>query len=244
VEAALKIAREIDYPTAISSDLMSLASIHRLQGNLPQSVKAAQEALAVARKTGFVSLQVAALEEWARVLSAQDDVAGAQAALREAGALHTPGEDISAFSDPLLAASAALSAHKPAESATLARAAVDAAAKQRSFSRQALAEALLGQALLAGGKTGEARTAVQRAWARVVRSQCRPIAIEVGIARARVLSDAGDLPALIAEARSRQAYELELGARLVQAELSRDATGAAALRAEARSRGYRFLARQ
>jgi tetratricopeptide (TPR) repeat protein len=244
VEAALKIAREIDYLTAISSDLMSLASIHRLQGNLPQSAEAARQALLVARKTGFVSLQVAALEEWARVLLAQDELAAAQAALREAGTLRKPGVDISAFSDPLLPARAALSAHKPAESATLARAAVDAAAKQRSFARQAIAEAVLGQALLAVGKTGEARTAVQQAWAQVERSQWRLIAIEVGIARARVLSDAGGLLALIAEAQSRQAYELELEARLAKATLSADAAGLAALRVEATNRGYRFLARQ
>jgi tetratricopeptide (TPR) repeat protein len=205
LEAALKIAREIDYPTAISSDLITLANIHRLQGNLPQSAEAAQRALSVARKTGFVSLQVAALEEWARVLLAQDDVPAAQAALREAAGLHMPGEDISAYTDPLLAARAALAAQKPAETVTLARAAADAAAKQRTFSRQAIAEAVLGQALLALGKTGEARAAVQQAWARVEKSQWRPIAIEVGIARARVLSDAKALPALIAEAHSRQA---------------------------------------
>jgi Tfp pilus assembly protein PilF/TolB-like protein len=241
-EAALKIAREIDYPTAVSSDLMNLASIYRMQGNLAQSGEAGREALGVARKTGFVSLQVAALEEWARVLLVQDDVAGAQATLREADALHKAG-DISAFSDPLLPARAALSAHKAAESATLARAAADAAAKIRSLSRQAAAEAVLAQALLAVGETGAARTAVQQAWAQVERSQYRLIAVEVGIARTRVLSDARGLPALIAEARSRQAYELELQGRLVLAELSRDGAGLAALRTEARNRGYRFLAR-
>jgi hypothetical protein len=58
------------------------------------------------------------------------------------------------------------------------------------------------------------------------------------------LSDAGGLLALIAEAQSRQAYELELEARLAKATLSADAAGLAALRVEATNRGYRFLARQ
>jgi hypothetical protein len=77
----------------------------------------------------------------------------------------------------------------------------------------------------------------------VERSQCRLIAIEVGIARARVLSDAKSLPALVAEARSRQAYELELQGRLTKAELSHDGSQLAALRIEATNRGYRFLVR-
>jgi hypothetical protein len=47
----------------------------------------------------------------------------------------------------------------------------------------------------------------------------------------------------IGDRLQQQAYELELQGRLTKAELSHDAPQLAALRSDATSRGYRFLAR-
>ena len=75
-------------------------------------------------------------------------------------------------------------------------------------------------------------------------SQNRLALLEVGISYARATGQADVLPAIVSEARSRQAYELELEARLAQAQLSGDSSQLAALRTEALSHGFRYSARR
>lgn len=243
IEAAVKIAHRLDTHEALADDLASLADVYRTLGDLPRALDVCQQALTNARIAGGVSAEIATLARKARILMAQDDLAGATAVLREydrmGGAVN-----VAAWTDWLLRASMAFAAHQPAEAAALSR---DAALKTGAHHlpwEQARAEALLAESLLAQGDRVNARGAAAQAWARVRNSQNRLIRMEVGISYARVTGRGEVLAAIIAEARSSHAYAWELAGRLTKAGLAHDDRQMAAVRAEALAHGFRYLARR
>jgi len=244
IEPASRIARDLGAHEALADDLASLADVYRIQGDLPRALEVCEEALANARAAGAVASQVAALSRQARLLLAEDDLSGARAALRQYDRLRTGGVDVSAWGDWLLPASIALASHQTAAAATLAADAAKNTAAHRLPWEQARAEALRAEALMNQAGDAEARATVQQAWERVRDSQHGLLRMEVGIAYARVTLQPDDLLPIIAEARCRHAYELELEGRLAQAQLSRNGSQLAALRTEAISRGFRYVARR
>ena len=244
VEAALKVASAIGERESAADDLTSLAGIDRVKGDLQTARGLARQALANAEQTASIAAEMAAIEETARILMAQDDLPGAREAVRRAASLRNRGTDVSAWTDRAIAASLALAEHRLSEAATLAHDAAGAAASKRQPWFQARAEILLAEALLAQGLPEEARTAAQQALNRTQRSQFRLIRLEVAIAYARLTRAPEALPSLIAEAHRRHAYELELEAKLAAAELSRDRGLLVAVRTEALTRGFRYQARR
>jgi TolB-like protein len=242
LDAALAVARATDHPDGVADELRTLAEIDEIEGHLTASRKACAEAVALAGRTALQH-QIDALEQKARLLWMADDLAGAQQALDEAARLPRSWPDASG-QDRRMAALVALAAHKPAAAVAFARDAVKTAGGSRLVHEQARAQAVLAQALLANGELDAARAQARQAMARVEQSQFRLIRLEVAIAHARVTGAAGALPDLISEARARQACEWEMEGRLVAAELSRDTAQLAALRTEAFSRGFRYVARQ
>jgi tetratricopeptide (TPR) repeat protein/TolB-like protein len=241
---AVKIARTLGARAPLADDLASLADFYRVQGDLPRALSLVEEALANAREAGDINSQIAILSRKARVLLAEDDLADARAALGEYERLRAGRVISSAWADWLLAASVAFAAHRPAEAAALANDAAKNMAAHRLPWEQARAEALLAESLLAEGQPAAARGAAEQAWTRVRGSQYRLVYLEVGISYARVMRRPDGLPAILSEARSRHAYELELEGRLAEAELARSSTRLSTVRAEALSHGFRYLARR
>jgi eukaryotic-like serine/threonine-protein kinase len=242
LEAALAIARATDHPDGVADELTTLAGIDEIEGDLTASRKACEEAVALARRATSRH-QTDALEQKARLLWIADDLDGARQALDVTARLRTSWPDASGR-DRLISALVAVAAHKSADAVIFARQAVETAGASHLLHEQARAEAVLAQALLENGQPDDARAAARQAMARVERGQFRLIRLEVSIAHARVTGTPDALPALIAEARARHAYEWELQGRLVAAELARDPKQLAALRTEAGNRGFRYVARQ
>ena len=244
IEAAETIARAIHEPDALAEDLASRAELYLIQGDLPRALQLCGEALENARKSGAVNSQIAVLSRKVRVLLAGDDVAGARAALRDYQRLRGGNVNMTAMGDWNLAAAVAFAERKPAEAAALAADVVRKVSALRLPAQQARAEILLAESLLAQGERAKARASAGQAWSRVRDSQSRLLRMEVGTAYARVTGHTEVLPAIISEARSSGAYAPELEARLAQAELAHDPARLAAIRQEALSRGFRYLARR
>ncbi len=242
LEAALAIARAADHPDGVADELTTLVGIEEIEGNLSASRKACEEAVALAGRATSQH-QTDALEQKARLLWIADDLGGARQALDVTARLQTSWPDASGR-DRLISALVALAAHKSVDAVAFARQAVKTAGASHLLHEQARAKAVLAQALLENGQPDDARAIARQALAGVEHSQFRLIRLEVAIAHARVTGTANALPALIAEAHARHAYEWELEGRLVAAELARDPRQLAALRTEAGNRGFRYVARQ
>jgi eukaryotic-like serine/threonine-protein kinase len=244
IAAAVKIARGIEARTALADDLASLAEVYQVQGDLAGALSLAEEALVDAREAGAVISEIAALSRKVRIMLAEDDLAGAQAALRQYDRLRAGGVNMSAFADGLLAASVAFAGHQPGEAAALASEAAKTAGTHRQPWAQARAEALLAESLLTQGDRPKARASAEQALVHVRDSQYCLARLEVGISCARATGQADGLPAIVSEARARHAYGLELEGRLAEAELARDAAQLAAVRGDALGHGFGYLARR
>lgn len=243
VETATSMARAVGDRAAIADDLVSLAELERIRGDLVEADKTCREGLALSRETSSINTEISAFAERTRILLAADDLAGAQAAFEEYERLRKSGVDVSVFADRSLPVEMALAAGQSALAATLAEALVRETAAQGITVDQGRAEALLGKALLSQGKSAEARTAVESAWGAVRGSQLRLARLEISITLARVTGRPGLLPDLVSEAHSIHVYELELEARMAAAQLSGKTQELAALRREALSHGFKYMAR-
>jgi hypothetical protein len=228
---------------AIADDLVSLAEMDRIRGDLATAGKTCDEGLELSREAAMVNAEVPALAAKTRILIAADDLAGAQAAFQEYTRLLKTGVNVSAFADRSLPVAMALATGQTASADELAAALVREMATQRLTFEQADAEALLAESLLSQGKPNEARTAAESAWARVRGSQHRLARLEIGITRAKVTARPDLLPELIAEAHSSHAYEIELKARMTAAQLEGRSEDLPALRGEALSHGFKYLVR-
>jgi TolB-like protein len=243
MSAALSIARAVGDRGAIADDLVSLAEMDRIRGDLATAGKTCDEGLELSREAAMVNAEVPALAAKTRILIAADDLAGAQAAFQEYTRLLKTGVNVSAFADRSLPVAMALATGQTASADELAAALVREMATQRLTFEQADAEALLAESLLSQGKPNEARTAAESAWARVRGSQHRLARLEIGITRAKVTARPDLLPELIAEAHSSHAYEIELKARMTAAQLEGRSEDLPALRGEALSHGFKYLVR-
>jgi hypothetical protein len=243
LKSAAMIARSIGDQAAIADDLVSLAGVDRIRGDLPEAGRSCEEGLAMSRKAAVPYAELAALAEKTRNLLAADDLAGAHSAFQEYQRLQMSGVDTSALADRTLAAELALADGQPGTAVTLASALNNKTAEKHLSLEQAQVESLLAEALLADNKTADAQKTIERAWARVRQSQAQLTRTAIGITRARVTRDAALLPGLIAEARRSHEYELELEALMAEAQIGGKSQELAALRHQAVSRGFKHLAR-
>lgn len=243
METATNMARAIGDRAAVADDLVSLAEMDRMRGDLVQADKTSREALALSRQAATINAEVPALAERTRILLAADDLAGAQAAFQEYERMRQGGVDVSAFADRSLPVEMALESGQSAKATSLAEAYVHDVAARQITAEQGRAEALLGRALLSQGKSVRARTIVESAWAGIRASQLRLVRLEVGITLAQATGRPELLPELISEAHSRHAYELELEARIAAAQMSGKTKELDAIRSEALSHGFKYMAR-
>jgi len=241
-QTALRIAREIGAQIGVTGELLALSDIAEREGNLAAARQSCDEAQPLAARFP-PEYHVDALEQKARLLLIDDDLAGARRALDEEAQVRKTWPDGSGAGHQL-GARFALAAGKLPDAESLAREAIRIAADHRLVHEQARAEALLGLALLAQGKRDAARTVMQRAMARIDHSQFRLIRLEVAIANARVTGAADQLPPLIQEARTLNDYELEIAGRVASGQLSHNSAQLAAIQKEALSRGFRNIARE
>jgi ATP/maltotriose-dependent transcriptional regulator MalT len=221
-----------------------MADVYHIQGNLPRALEACDEAGSIATEAGAVNSRVAVLWRKASLLLAQDDLAGARSTLREYDRLRAGGVDVAAWGDRLLPAFIELAAHRPAEAAVMANNAIKNASTHPLPWEQARAKALRAEALFSQGDAADARAAVEQAWNGLRESQYRVARLEVGISYVRLTGYMSLLTSIVSEARAKRIYDLELEGRLAQAQLSRDSSQLAALRIEALSHGFRYLARR
>jgi TolB-like protein len=243
LKSAAMIARNIGDQAAIVDDLVSLAEVDRIRGDLPEAARSCEEGLAVSRKAALPYAELPALAAKTRNLLAADDLAGADSAFQEYQRLQKSGVDTSALGDPTLAAELALADGQPGTAVTLASVLNNKTAEKHLSLEQAQVESLLAKALLAENKTAEAQKTIESAWARVRQSQAQLTRTAIGITRARVTRDAALLPGLIAEAKRSHEYELELEARMAEAQIGGKSQELASLRHQAVSRGFKHLAR-
>jgi tetratricopeptide (TPR) repeat protein len=241
-QTALRIAREIGAQTGVAGELLALSDISEREGNLAAARQFCDEAQPLAARFP-PEYQAAALEQKARLFLIEDDLTAAQRALDEEAQVRKHWPDSSGASHQL-GARFALVAGKVPDAEAFAREAIKIAADHHLVHEQARAEALLGLALLAQGKSDAARTVMQQAMARTENSQFRLIRLEVAIASARVMETAEQLPPLIREARALKDYELEIEGRVASAQLSHNSAQLAAIQKEALSRGFRNIAQE
>ena len=242
LEAALDIARANHHRDGIADEQWALAEIAEMQGDLPRARQACAEVLSLSGQIGLEH-HLQGLEENARLLWLADDLPAARRNLEQAARLRKSWPDKNG-NERMLSALVALAEGKPSEAATTAREGIRLAIGYHQVQAQARGEAVLAQALVAGGDLPAARTVAHSAMARMEHSQFRLIRLEVAIANARVRGDAAALSSLIADARSLHAYELEIFARLAQAELTHNRRQLDSIRHEAHDRGFEYVARR
>jgi TolB-like protein len=243
LDEAARIAQRVNDQATLADDLVNLAVVDRVRGDLADAGKLCDQGLSASRKAGVVPTEMLALSTKTRNLLAADDLAGARAAFQQYEQLKSSGVDMLALSDRAVEVEFALETGQAGTAATLATALGKKAEEQHIKVVQARMESLLAEALLAENKTVEARAAIDSAWAKVRNSQDQLTRMEIGITHAQLTRQAEQLQQLIAEARASDAYELELEARMAAAKLDGNAQSLTALRSQAIRHGFKHLAR-
>jgi DNA-binding winged helix-turn-helix (wHTH) protein/tetratricopeptide (TPR) repeat protein len=253
---ALLAKRQAGDRVGIASILGSRARQAYNQGDLVKARELGADQLRLARETGAQSLAADALQSLGRIALAAGDLDGARKSFEEA--LHissTLGGSLQAMEIRLDHARLALAAGRPAEAASQAREVASWYRGRRMDGGEALALAVLGEALLAEGARAEASQAAVDARARLGTSEDLRLRIEMAAPLARVAAAGGhtteavrDLRQAIADAGRTGFFASGLEARLALAQIQRemkDPAGVAllaAVRRDAESRGFRRLA--
>ena len=240
--------------TARLLDLQARLAYDR--GDLAASRSFAAEQLRLARELGARSLAALALRNLAWAALAGDDLDGARQSLQEALDLCVAlGANLQATEIRLDQARLALAAGRPAEAAKLARQVASWYRERRMAGGEALALAVLGEALLAQGAKAEAAQAAAAARERLGASEDLKLRLEMAAPLARLAAAGGhpaealrDLRQAIADAQRTGLITSGLEARLALAQLLREMkdpageTLFAAVRRDAELRGFRRLA--
>ncbi len=225
-------------------------------GDLAASRALAEDQLRIATQTGARSLRSWALENLGRIQLAAGDLAAARASFAESLQVSSAsGEELRAMELRLELAGLALAADRPGEAASLAREAASwyQARKIRGGETEALS--LLAEALLRQGLEEEARRTAARAQQNLERSEDRELRVTAGVRLARIEAATGRPEAALrllrhaVEDAARNGFiAAGLEARLALGEVRRTlkdpsaAASLAAVRKEAKERGFRRLA--
>jgi DNA-binding winged helix-turn-helix (wHTH) protein/tetratricopeptide (TPR) repeat protein len=253
---ALAAKRRAGDKLGVARILGSRARLAYDRGDLAGSRSLGEEQLRLARETGARALAAGALQNLGRAALAAGDLEDARKSLQEALDISSAlGGNLQAMEIRLDLARLALAAGRPAEASKLAREVASWYRERRMDGAEALAQAALGEALLAQGSRVEAAQAAKEARSRSGTGEDVKLRIEMAAPLARIDAAGGhtaealrDLRQAIADAERSGLVAPGLEARLALAQLQRqmrDPAGdvlLAAVRREAETRGFRRLA--
>ena len=258
-EQALTLARETGNKKAEAANQIHLAELSFYTGDLPATTRALQAADSLLQGTGDKRHEIYTLFTWGDVLSAQDDLAGAQKKYQEAldKSKEVGTKDLVAYSQMALAG-VYNEQGRPSDGAALAKAAADEyeSLKSSDFEIQALGN--LVNSLLAIGKPDEASQAVKRGKELLSKIEDPQIKIDFNAVSARTDAALGNktqavsqLRLAAAEAHRHGAIGSEFEARLALGEIELQAgllrQGRASLEQlikDAKGRGYLLVVRK
>ena len=252
--------RQVGEQQAVPRSLASIGDILRDQGQLDAAEKAYAEALAISRRIGQKSDIARGLYALGELRFARGDLAEARRMNEEALAiLNELGREQFAPEVRLALARIALEEDRLADVEAVAQQAAEAFAAKKVPDSEALARAVLAEALMRQRRP-EAGTTMDRAVALAGGSQNRSVRLSVAIASARLAGASGAatdanrararLNDVLTETRKAGMLGLQLEARLALAEIERSSGRAdsvrrlQALEKEASSRGFGRIARR
>jgi tetratricopeptide (TPR) repeat protein len=261
-EEALSLFGEVGDKAGLAATLTNLGEILFARGELRQAQDMHQESLATNREIGDKAGQGYDLYRLGEVFSARGDLKVAREKYTEAVALlQEAGDRLTTGEANLGMGRLDLAEGKAASAEGVARGSEEVFRAEGAVDRQAVAQVLLADALLAQGKTAEAKGAAEQARALAESSKERRARWGAALAAARVRAATGSrvnqtaavaaLDAAAAEATKAGYVGVNLELRLAAAEIEQAAGQTAAAKArlgpvakEATARGYGLIARQ
>jgi eukaryotic-like serine/threonine-protein kinase len=192
---AIATFRESGDRSETASTMSNLASLLAEEGNLSEAKKMFQDALELKRALHARHSEAYTASNLGDLLMAEGDLAGARTMHENAAAIRTElGEKSTVKIDQLALATITLEEGKPADALTGAYQVRDAFRADKERDREAYAEELAAQCLLALGKTDDAAAEIQKAEELSAKSDDKILAIAIGITRGRILTASGDFP--------------------------------------------------
>jgi len=163
------------------------------QGDLHQARSLYQDAVAVARNTNEKAEEANALDSLASLLIMEGDFASAAKTCQEIRAINeTIGKKNTQTGSWRSSFDLLFENGNAAQAETLAHAAIQESAKNKSLTRQATTEELLARTLLAQGKNAPAQDAITSAALHAQNSKDRHAGLAVAITSARIRAARGD----------------------------------------------------
>ena len=242
-----------------------MAYVRQLQGDLVGAKQGFEQSLATWQKNGVQYYSAYAMWNLGSLLLQESDFTGSRKMYDQALALRTSaGDKITIAETQLALADLSLEeARSPAEQETVVRQALEVFQTQKVRDDETEAWCVLARALLAQGKAGAAKDAMQHARALAAKSQNPEIRWRTAITAARIetagnnlarsAGTAGrkELATIITKSRELGYMGIELDARLALAEIElktgQTATGRdhlTAIEADAKTKGYNLIARK
>jgi eukaryotic-like serine/threonine-protein kinase len=260
-EEAVAVSRASGQKIGIADGLATLGQILELQGDLTGAEQAYRESLDVLSTMAAEDTTGPVVSGMAEILRDRDDLAGArskhESALRS---LSRSRDAAGAAAEQMSLARLCLDEGRSADASRLARLAAEEFAAQKRGDDEAMARALMAEALATQGQSQEARAAMERASLLAAKSQGVLVRLRVGIAEAQTnavpvrqsrtvsSNEVRRLQAIANEAHARGIVSLEFEARLAQAQWQRACGGPRAgdpllaLQKEARAKGFLLVA--
>jgi tetratricopeptide (TPR) repeat protein len=258
-EEAMRTFRQLGDSKRTAAALIGTANVMMKQGDLAGARKAHEEALAISRQTGEKGQTAEVLFHLGECLMLAGDLPGARKSHEEALAIRTQtGERGSAAESRLSLAELDIEEGRAEAAVAPATESAREFVEQDVPDEQARAQVILARALLALGKTAEARGAIEAAQPLLKDSSRRDLKLTMAIVSARVQAASGDrdaaaqaLEGALLEATRSGLGGVQLDARLALGETEiqggHPAEGRArlvALEAAAKTKGFGLVARK
>jgi tetratricopeptide (TPR) repeat protein len=243
-----------------------MAYVRQLQGDLVAAKQGFEQSLATWQKNGVQYYSAYAMWNLGSLLLEEADFAGSRKMYEQALALRTAaGEKLTIAETQLALADLSLEeARSPAEQEAVVRQALEVFQTQKVRDDETQAWCVLARALLAQGKAGAAKDAMQHARSLAAKSQNPEIRWRTAITAARIetagnnvarsaaaIAARKELAAIMTKSRELGYQGIELDARLALAEIEMKTgqitTGRAYLtviESDAKAKGYNLIARK
>jgi serine/threonine protein kinase/Tfp pilus assembly protein PilF len=248
---ALDAFRAVGDERGASSTLGNLGNLLMEQGELQESREVQEEALAQRTKIGYKRGIAYSLESLGDLHMAAGELGKARESFEQSLAIRKEiGQQRAVAQTFLDLADLCIEEGKFDESQRLARSAMDEFAREKEAENEALGAVIMGRALLAQGKTGDARSSIDRARALMPRNPSIPAVFALEIADGRVRGDVSKLTQVLRGARTHGFMGYAFQARLEIGEISTRAGKPTAkqdlevLAKEAEARGFGLIARK
>ncbi len=256
-QKTLGMRREIRHRAGEVSSLINLGRVQLYRGDLIDARVHYEQALSQSRQIGNKSLVAKALFGLADVQFAEGKLGEAEATHEEALKVRTQlGEQAAGAESRLAVARLLVERGEAVRSADLAQQAVAEFRKDQMVDNEALGHSILARALAAQGDTRKALLEMERSEVLVQMTESRPTWLEVAVATADLLSEAGQLDSATAALQASLAglqgddffpllIEAELALGRIEMRSGRRREGRIRLlaaAARARERGFELLA--